>query len=179
MESERELLLLGMLRFQAMHGYQLHELISSHLGGGIRIKRPTTYSLLSRMTDAGWVSYQEEQAGNRPLRRVYTLTDAGEETFQTLVRQGLADNTPTDYPGSVALAFMDAVPPSETIGLLRQRRASVEHLLHATRSQDEHGGSMQLVIENQIRHISVELEWLDEVIERLGDREANGGQSVE
>ena len=87
MDMERELLLLGMLRIQAMHGYQLHELIDSHLGESIQIKKPTAYSLLNKMADAGWVSYVEEQAGNRPLRRVYTITEAGEAAFQRLIRQ--------------------------------------------------------------------------------------------
>ena len=179
MDMERELLLLGMLRIQAMHGYQLHELIDSHLGESIQIKKPTAYSLLNKMADAGWVSYIEEQAGNRPLRRVYTITEAGEATFQRLVRQSLSDYKPMDYLGSIALAFVGVVPPSEAISLLRQRRNSVEHLLQVTQSHDEHDGSMQLMIENQVRHVSVELEWLDEVIERIEGRQAEGSQSVE
>ena len=158
-----------------MHGYQLHELIDAHLGEGIQIKKPTAYSLLNKMDEAGWVSYVEERAGNRPLRRVYTITEAGEATFQRLVRQSLAVYRPLDYLSSIALAFMDVVLPSEAISLLRERRSSVEHSLQATQSRDEHEGSMQLLIENQVRHLSVDLEWLDEVIERLEGQQTAGG----
>ncbi len=167
MDMERELLLLGMLRIQAMHGYQLHELIDSHLGESIQIKKPTAYSLLNKISDAGWVSYVEEQAGNRPLRRVYTITEAGEATFQRLVRQSLADYKPMDYLGSIALAFMDAIPAPEATGLLRERRASIEQLLQSNRSQEKHPGTMQLLIENHIRHLSVELQGLDELIQHV------------
>jgi DNA-binding PadR family transcriptional regulator len=175
MGIERELLLLGMLRTQAMHGYQLHELINSHFGESIHLKKPTAYSLLNKMADAGWVSFVEEQAGNRPIRRVYAITEEGEATFQRLVRQNLADYKPADYLGSIALAFLDVVPPSEAVGLLRQRRRSVESLRQATQSHDEHHGSMQLLIENQVRHLSVDLEWLDEVIERTEGQQTAGG----
>lgn len=178
MDMDRELLLLGMLRIEAMHGYQLHELIDAHLGESIRIKKPTTYGLLNKMTAAGWVSYVEEQAGKRPLRRVYTITEEGEVAFQRLVRQSLADYKPVDYLGSIALAFVSVVPPSEAFSLLRQRRSAVERLLQATQSHDEHDGSM-LIIENQVRHLTVELEWLDEVIERVEGQQTEGGQSVE
>lgn len=177
MDMERELLLLGVLRNQAMHGYQLHELISSHLGDGIRIKKPTTYGLLNKMTDAGWVSYVEEQAGNRPVRRVYTITEAGESAFQRLVRQSLAEYKSIDYLSSIALAFVGALPSSEAAGLLRQRRGSVEHLLQSTQSHDEHDASMQLMIENQIRHLALELEWLNEVVERIEAQAAEGDLS--
>ena len=175
MDMERELLLLGMLRSQSMHGYQLHELIDAHLGESVQIKKPTAYSLLNKMGEAGWVSYVEEQAGNRPVRRVYTITEEGEATFQRLVRQSLAGYRPVDYLGSIALAFMDVVPRSEAVDLLRQRRGSVEQLLQATQSHEDHEGSMQLLIDNQVRHLSVDLEWLDEVIERMESKQTRRG----
>lgn len=164
---ERELLLLGMLRTQAMHGYQLHELMRDHLSESIQINKATTYSLLNKMARDGWVSYIEEQAGNRPLRRVYSITEDGEATFQRLVRESLARYKPMDYLGSIALAFLEILPPIEAVGLLRQRRTAIERLLQTTQSSaDDHGGSM-LIIEHHVRHLVVELEWLDEVIEHI------------
>lgn len=179
MDIDRELLLLGMLRFQAMHGYQLYEMIDSHFGESIQIKKPTAYSLLKKMTDAGWVSFVEEQAGNRPLRRVYTITETGEVIFQDFVRKSLADYKPVDYLRSIALAFVDAIPAPEATNLIRERSASIEQLLQAIQSQENHPGTIQLMIENHIRHLSVELEWLDEVILRLEVQQAEGGPSIE
>lgn len=168
---ERELLLLGVLRIHDMHGYQLNELIDGHLGGTVQIKKPTAYSLLKTMTAAGWVAYVEEQAGNRPPRRVYSITEMGEAAFQRFVRQSLADYTPVDYLGSIALAFVDAIPAAEATSLLRERRTAIEQLLQSTRSQEEHPGAMQLLIENHIRHLSTEIQWLNELIERMENGE--------
>ena len=66
---ERELLLLGLLRSQEMHGYELNEFIDSHLGATVHLKKPTAYRLLNGIVDEGWISYTEEQEGNRPPRR--------------------------------------------------------------------------------------------------------------
>ena len=91
---ERELLLLGLLRSQEMHGYQLHEAIDSHLGMGVQLTKPTAYRLLSNMAEDGWVTYREEQEGNRPPRRVYAITAQGEVAFQRLLRENLANYQP-------------------------------------------------------------------------------------
>jgi len=40
---ERELLLLGLLRGEEMHGYQLSEFIDSHLGTTVYPTRPASY----------------------------------------------------------------------------------------------------------------------------------------
>ena len=84
---DARLLLLGLLRSQAMHGYQLSELIESHLGTGVHLTRPTAYRLLNKMTADGWITYREEQEGNYPARRVYSMSPAGETAFQRLLRK--------------------------------------------------------------------------------------------
>ena len=96
---ERKLLLLGLLRSQEMHGYQINELIDAHLGTSIQLKKPTVYKLLATMVDDGWIRYYEEQEGNYPTRRVYQITPEGEEAFQRLLRQSLADYQTHFLPG--------------------------------------------------------------------------------
>ena len=62
---ERKLLLLGMLRENEMYGYQLNEFLETHLGSAVQLKKPTAYNLLNKMAADGWISYREEQEGNR------------------------------------------------------------------------------------------------------------------
>ena len=68
---ERKLLLLGMLRNHPMYGYQINDLIDTHLGSSISLTKPTAYRLLNQMTEDGWIEFNEKQVGNRPVRRVY------------------------------------------------------------------------------------------------------------
>jgi DNA-binding PadR family transcriptional regulator len=48
---ERKLLLLGMLRFNRLYGYQINEMIDVHLGTSIKLTKPTAYRFLNQMTD--------------------------------------------------------------------------------------------------------------------------------
>ncbi len=164
---EKKLLLLGLLRMQEMHGYQLNELIGSHLGTSVHLKKPTAYRLLNRMSDDGWVTYREEREGNRPPRRVYAITPQGEGVFQQLLRESLADYKTVDFAGNIGLLFLDAVPAEETSSLLQNRRAAVESLLQKVHTHEGLDGGFQLVLEHQERHLTTELEWLDDVIARI------------
>ena len=39
------------------------------------LKKPTAFFLLDKMAQNGWISWTEEQEGNRPPRRNYQITD--------------------------------------------------------------------------------------------------------
>jgi DNA-binding PadR family transcriptional regulator len=178
---ERELLLLGLLRNQDMHGYQLHEAIDSHLGMGVQLTKPTAYRLLSHMAEDEWVTYREEQEGNRPPRRVYAITPKGEGAFQRLLCENLANYQPSDFTCHIGLAFLDELSAEEALPLLHRRRAGMEELLKSTRAHGEHPGSLQLMLEHQMHLLAAELEWLGSVIARLQKAEdktsVKGGNS--
>ncbi len=167
MEDERALLLLGILRRQDMHGYQLHEFIDMNLAVCADLKKATAYFLLDKMAAQGWVTFEQTQEGNRPPRRVYRITPAGEEAFQRMMRANVAAYRPVRFPGDVGLAFIDALKPAEAAHLLRQRRAAMREALTALESTPEHAGGAQLIIEHQRRHLAAELDWLDDVIARV------------
>jgi DNA-binding PadR family transcriptional regulator len=164
---DRELLLLGLLRQQEMHGYQLMELFDRALNFCVDIKKPTAYFLLDKMAEAGWITQTESQAGHRPPRRVYRLTPQGETEFQRLLRENLANYSPALFPSDTGLAFIDALEPEAALDLLHQRRASLAAALAKAQSVPPHAGSTQFIIEHQIRHLTAELEWLDEIMGRL------------
>lgn len=167
---ERELLLLGALRQQAMHGYQLHEFIERALASCTDLKKPTAYMLLDKMAAAGWVMQKETRSGKRPPRRVYRLTPAGEAKFQELLRANLARHAAARFGGDIGLAFLDAIKPAEALDLLARRRAALAGALQAANAAPPHEGSLQFIVEHQQRHLAVELDWLDEVMARLAKK---------
>ena len=164
---ERKLLLLGMLRMHEMHGYQINELIDTHLGTSVQLKKPTVYKLLSTMVDDGWINYHEEQEGNYPTRRVYAITPQGEEAFQQLLRENLADYRPVSYLSNIGIIFLDALPVEESASLLSQRRQEVESFVEKLNADDQHQGGFQLMLSYHLHHLNAELEWLDEVIDQM------------
>jgi DNA-binding PadR family transcriptional regulator len=167
---ERELLLLGLLRQQDMHGYQLTEFIDRALSFCSDIKKPTAYALLDKMAHAGWITETERREGNRPPRKVYSITPQGEKEFQKLLRENLASQLPSHFSGDIGIAFMDALNAGECVALLKQRREKLAEASRIATTAPQHQGSMQLVVKHQALHLAAELNWLDEVIEHLSQK---------
>jgi DNA-binding PadR family transcriptional regulator len=167
---EKKLLLLGVLRGQEMHGYQLSEHLEHGGGMAITLKKSNAYKLLNQMEEEGWVTCHEEREGNRPPRRVCSITPEGEAAFQHMVRESLAAYPPPEFPSAVALNYLDALPANEAISLLEQRREKIQGRFDEIETLPADVRSTHLGIEYLYRFYSAELELLFEVIARLNSR---------
>ncbi|MCA9904959.1 MAG: helix-turn-helix transcriptional regulator [Anaerolineae bacterium] len=163
----RELLLLGLLRNEDMHGYRLTEFIAHDMAFCTDLKKPTAYHLLRKMAADGLIDESEEQAGNRPARTVYRITAAGEARFQTLLRENLGQYQSTHFAGDIGLAFIDALPQDEAHAFLRQRHAAIsaeiEHLSQIA-GQAHQAGGLALVFDHYLHHLRSESAWLAAVL---------------
>lgn len=161
----RQLLLLGLLLRQEMHGYQINELVDRQMAFCVDLKRSTAYYLLDKLRRAGYVSEEVERSGNRPERRVYRITPDGEIYFQRLLRHNLATYEPPTYAEDIGVIFKGHLPPAEAARLLQARRAAVAahraqlEALRATLPADH-----QAVIEHHLLHVDADLAWLDRLI---------------
>ena len=164
---ENKLLLLGLLRRQEMHGYQLFEFIDRDLGYCTDLKKSTAYYMLNKMAQDGWIEEEMIQDGNRPPRRVYRMTPAGEAAYQQLLRKNLEGYSPVTFKGDVSLAFIDDLDQDEARQLLELRRAALQSALAEVQATPPHAGSGQWVIDHQIFHLHTELNWLEVVFARL------------
>lgn len=164
---EKKLLLLGLLRRQEMHGYQLNEFIDQNLALCTDLKKPTAYYLLDQLARDGWITAETEQDGNRPPRRVYRLTEAGEAAFQRLLRVNLSGYAPASFPGDIGLGFLDWLDPVEARSLLTAQKAQVAARLAEIQAIPAHEGSLRLVFAHQAHHLQAELEWLEEVLNQI------------
>jgi DNA-binding PadR family transcriptional regulator len=162
---DRQLLLLGLLRRQQMHGYQLNEFIEEKMHFCIDLKKPTAYYLLDKLAQEGLVKEVQAQEGNRPPRRVYHITAAGEAYFLELLRENLADHAPTYYPTDIGIAFMDQLPPQEVAAYLGRKREKVVAELEGLQNATGHSGPLQHVLDHNQRLLEAELEWLDDLLQ--------------
>ncbi len=161
---ERELLLLGFLRRENMHGYKLNEFIERDMAACTDLKKPTAYFLLDRMAKLGWISMRETREGNRPPRRVYRVTARGEAEYQKMLRENLAAFIETKFPGDVGLGFADDLDVNDVLPLLAERRTALAAKLTELNAVPEHSGSLQLIVSHQQFHLDAELRWLDQVV---------------
>lgn len=164
---DRELLLLGLLRQEEMHGYRLIEFVERTLTTCTDLKKATAYFLLDKMVKQGWITQHQEQEGNRPPRRIYRITTEGETQFQQLLRENLARHLRPTFAGDVGLAFLDQLRPEEAVELLHKRRQALLEDLATACAVPNHVGSMQLLIDHHRIYLETELRWLDEVVARL------------
>lgn len=174
MINERKLLLLGLLRQTDMHGYMLNAHLDSTIP--IAMKKPTAYNLLEIMEKDGWITHRDELTGNR-ARKVYTVTESGEAMFFKLLRHQLSAFTPGEHPGMVSIGFLDAIPAPEAVKLIRNRKSQIENYIAIfnkmtegkTAPNNHHHGSTNLAIEYTHRALTLEMQFLDEVIKTLED----------
>lgn len=121
---EKELMILGIVRMQRLHGYRLWELLKE-IPMGVRLRRSNAYRILDSLAERGYVRTTVEREGNRPERRVFEITPAGEAEFDRILRASLSDDAVVDLPNSVGLNYLDALPAGEAAKLLERRLASV------------------------------------------------------
>ncbi len=165
----RALLLLGILKAQSLHGYQINEFIERNLSRVTDMKRATAYAILDRLSRGGFVSVQSEQVGNRPTRKVYTITDSGEELFLSLLRENLqAADTPA-LSGDIGLMFLDELPRDEVLTSMRERLARLEQRIAVYQKAPPHGHGfgVDLSIDHMLHLLRADHAWLERAIDGI------------
>ncbi len=172
--DERALLLLGILRAQSQHGYQINEFIERNLSRVTDMKKPTAYAILDRLSRDGYVQMRTEQEGNRPPRKVYSITPKGEQAFEDLLRTTLAHADRFSAPGDIGLMFLAHLPPTEAIALLEQRQADLagQRASYERAPRHEYDLGARLAIERILLHMETERRWLTDAIALLRDAPA-------
>lgn len=164
---ERQLLLLGLLRREDMHGYRLNEFIERDLAFCADVKKSTAYYLLDKLSERGYITEVDDPTADdsgRPPRTTYSITPAGEEYFQTLLRDNLRAFERHTFPGDMGIAFMDALPASEAADLLKERRRDMQVQLDSLQAAPVHQGPLNLVIDHHLTHLQAEIAWLDRAL---------------
>lgn len=127
-----ELAILGLLKEQPMHGYQLSRELGASLGGFWRVSYGSLYPTLRRLERHGDVEplpSPEATVGRR--KQVYRITEQGERTFLELLQETPHDNQTEDQRFRVRLAFFRYLPPETRLRLLERRRAYLEDRLNS------------------------------------------------
>lgn len=175
MEQNR-LLLLGLLKAQDQHGYQLVEFVERNLAAMTTLKKGTAYYELKRLEKQRLVSVRVEQDEGRPPRRVYSMTPEGTAAFFALLREALREADPLAPTTDTALMFMDWLPPAEACHLLEERLAGLQQFLQAYQVAPSHGphSSVDIGIAHAAARLSMEVQWHQELIGRMKARVQNG-----
>jgi DNA-binding PadR family transcriptional regulator len=189
-----ELAILGLLKEQELHGYELKKRLAEALGHPSGVSFGSLYPALARLEAASAVKAVEaathpgpaipmtgslggELAAFRARRaagkggrgkKVYGLTERGEQLFEELLA---ADNSSTDDDRvfNLKLAFARYLPPDARLGLLERRRAQlVERLARARAairsSRQRLDTYTRSLLEHGTETTERDISWLDRLI---------------
>lgn len=125
-----ELAILGLLKEQPMHGYQLSRELAQQLGGLWRVSYGSLYPTLRRLERGGSVEQVPAETSGKGRRKlVYRITPAGEALFLRLLEEPPQEGQAEDARFRVRLAFFRYLPPETRIRLLDRRRAGLQERL--------------------------------------------------
>lgn len=81
-----DLIVLGMLRNEALSAYDLQKLVEyRNISKWVKISTPSIYKKVLQLEEKGLISSHIEKEGKMPEKAVYALTDEGKEAFETLM----------------------------------------------------------------------------------------------
>jgi molybdate transport system substrate-binding protein len=162
--------LLGLLREQPLHGYDLYQrlLAPGALGCVWPLKQSQFYALLSKLEQVGYLRVCQEQASSYPPRKMLHLTSAGAAAFAAW------QAAPTSYESDcdaevqrdlLARLFFARREGSSAVRVLlaeqcEANQARRDELVHTLQSLPAHSYEY-LVLQWRLRQLAALQEWLD------------------
>ena len=118
---EHELILLGLLKENPKHGYEIKKKIAEilFLFAGVDLK--SIYYPLRVLERKGLVVKCISRQGRRPLRLVYKLTTKGENRFKELVTKSILNFKRPQFSLDLSLYFLHYIKPRIAKRRLRAR----------------------------------------------------------
>ena len=129
--------LLAILRVGPMSGYDLQKQFSQSVGHVWHAPDSQIYPELRKMESLGLVEGEEQVRGERGIRRVYHVTDAGERAFLEWMA------SPPEYqrvrdPAHLRAAYLESARPDEARAFLRAHIAEWEAELAVFQGELDH-----------------------------------------
>lgn len=80
-----ELVLLLLLQTEKKYGYQLSQELSEFSEGKYELKETTMYPTLYRLTQNGYLDFEQVKVGVKRTRVYYSITDSGREYLHKII----------------------------------------------------------------------------------------------
>jgi PadR family transcriptional regulator, regulatory protein AphA len=168
--------LLGFLRQGAQHGYAIHKALADPAGLGPvwQIKRSQLYALLNKLEEAGYVTTSIEPQTNKPARKLFHLTPAGETAFLDWVQSPVKHGRFLRLEFLVKLYFARQEGAIVTGHLLAAQQAQGQAWLAAAEdrvvAEKENGRQYgRLVHQFRLGQIQAMLAWLQQCEEEIDE----------
>ena len=168
-----ELAILGLLKEQELHGYELKKRLVEALGPFSRVSFGSLYPALRRLLRAGLIAEDQPPEADpvswsRRGRRVYRITAEGKERLSELLTES-GPQTWDDDGFGVHLAFFSRTPAEIRMRILEGRRRAVEERREGLRTALARAGEQIDRYTRELHQLGLdaserEVRWLNELI---------------
>lgn len=162
--------LLGLLFQEPRHGYDLKAAFESLLSDTWLLNIGQIYTTLARLERDGMVQSQIVPQDLLPDRKVYELTEAGQEELQQWLAEPTKGSIRLKDEFFIKFLIHQLVGPESVLDLIwKQRQVYMQTLAQLTSIQTNpsQDPATRLLIEGAIFHVEADLKWLDLCEERL------------
>jgi DNA-binding PadR family transcriptional regulator len=177
-----ELAILGLLKEQELHGYELKKRLADTVGPGHGVSFGSLYPALGRLEKTGAVAVviavygAGVHSGAGRGKKVYAITEQGERLFEELLAAD-AGSGEDERAFNLRLAFARHLSRDARIGMMERRRAYLLERLARTRGSIRHGwGRLDAYTRSLMEHgnetTERDIRWLDLLIARERDGSA-------
>lgn len=170
-----ECMVLGLLNQGYRYGHELDKVVEERkMRLWTKMTRASMYQALTRLEKKGWVESSTEKNSKMPERKVYILTEAGNEALKNMIFEGLVSDEIMELNICVPISFLYTLPSDDAILQLRKREQAISQLLRdipfINEEEDDYLGRKANAI--LIRKCyETQLQWLNWLINELIKKE--------
>ncbi|MCK8680837.1 PadR family transcriptional regulator [Streptomyces lichenis] len=165
--------LLALLARGPAHGYELKQDLEQLLGAAYP---PTNvgqiYVTLGRLEKSGLIEGEEIAQESRPNKKIYRLTEAGQEALSAWFEE-TADEPRVRDEFFMKLALAPRTGLADQIALINKQRreylTTMRNLSKLAAAEDRDNRIAHLLIEGAMLHLQADLDWLERCQEELED----------
>jgi PadR family transcriptional regulator AphA len=159
--------LLGFLRQQPMHAYEIHQTLMRNEALGLvwHLKQSLVYVMLERLETEGFVTASLEPQGSRPPRKILQLTPDGQTAFAQWLATPVAHGRDFRLEFLAKLYFASQDDSTNAVTLIATQQVACRDWLVDLRAQADALGDAHdydwLVLQFRTGQLEAILAWLD------------------
>lgn len=161
-----EYAVLGLLALGPRHGYDMARVLEGELAAVCPVEQSLLYAYLRNVEARELVEWERVRVGNRPVRKIYALSELGWETFRAWVHAPVERMREVRQELLLKLYFLRALDPAAERRLVRRQVEVCER--YVARAADQVAaaeGFARLVAESKSTAAEATGDWLRAYVE--------------
>jgi len=124
--SSIDIIVLGTLLEKPQNAYLINKTLStSHVREWLKISEPAVYRNIRMLKEKGYLIEQKEKIGNRPVKKIFTITDAGRKHFDDLLIAAADSPVRIESTFDTWISHLNHLPREKAISLLAELKEHV------------------------------------------------------